>query len=189
MGCKVVVTARWVLTGLLIVLNRTNSIPNILVTLTVTGLTPSRGSLYGGTLLTVTGQGFGTNTSLVEVMVGSHACTVDVLSNTELTCRVDYTGTTHTVTNQGTHKGTLLLWHFSDQNSIMCERSLLIQWTAALWTLKRNKNSGKSSNKSPQLWIWMYHWTTGVYQAAGVVVDVDEVSVRLVLVFTHTTCL
>lgn len=77
-------------------------------------------------MLTVTGQGFGTNASLVEVMVGSHACTVDVLSNTELTCQVDYTGTNHTVTNQGTHKGTLLLGHFSDQNSIMCKRSLLI---------------------------------------------------------------
>ena len=85
--------------------HRSNSIPNITVTLEVTGLSPSRGSLYGGTLLTVTGQGFGTNASRVAVTVGSHACPVDSLADTELTCEVDYAGTAHTVTNQGTHKG------------------------------------------------------------------------------------
>ncbi|XP_076438726.1 fibrocystin-L-like isoform X2 [Babylonia areolata] len=83
---------------------RTNSISDITVTLKVTGLTPTRGSLYGGTLLTVTGQGFASDASLMEVKVGEHACAVDFSSSTELTCLVDYTGKTHNVTNQGTHK-------------------------------------------------------------------------------------
>lgn len=93
--------------GVLYSCGRTNSISDITVTLKVTGLTPTQGSMYGGTVLTVTGQGFGTNSSRVEVTLGGRGCTMDTLTGTELTCTLDYTGTTHAVTNQGTHKGTM----------------------------------------------------------------------------------
>ncbi|XP_076438592.1 LOW QUALITY PROTEIN: fibrocystin-L-like [Babylonia areolata] len=84
----------------------------ITVTLKVTGLTPTRGSLYGGTLVTVTGQGFGTTATRVEVKVGNRTCDVEHVTDANITCRVRDAGVKVIVTNQGKHKhyGTGYAW-------------------------------------------------------------------------------
>lgn len=79
--------------------------------------------MYGGTLLTITGQGFGTEAQIVEVMVGSHVCMVESVSDTKIQCRVEYTGAQVTVTNQGTRKGEFSL-------SVIAACTFMMPWSA-----------------------------------------------------------
>ena len=71
----------------------------------VTNVYPLKGSLQGGTKLTITGLGFGTNESLVEVDVGDFMCDIQDLSNSQIICQIEEAVTVHSVTNLGTHKG------------------------------------------------------------------------------------
>ena len=71
----------------------------------VTTVYPLKGSLQGGTKLTITGLGFGTNDSLVEVDVGDFMCDIHDLSNSQIICQIEEAVTVHSVTNLGTHKG------------------------------------------------------------------------------------
>ena len=71
----------------------------------VTNVYPLKGSLQGGTKLTITGLGFGTNDSLVEVDVGDFVCDIQDLSNSQIICQIEEAVTVHSVTNLGTHKG------------------------------------------------------------------------------------
>ena len=73
----------------------------------VTNVYPLKGSLQGGTKLTITGLGFGTNVSLVEVDVGDFMCDIQDLSNSQIICQIEEAVTVHSVTNLGTHKGML----------------------------------------------------------------------------------
>jgi hypothetical protein len=65
------------------------------VSATVTSYTPNTGSIYGGTLLTITGQNFGTvktdNPVKISPGGGLHTthCFVLTTSATEITCRID----------------------------------------------------------------------------------------------------
>ena len=65
------------------------------VSASVTSFTPKVGSIYGGTLLTITGNNFGTVITDNPVQlsynggVGSTDCFVKTTSATEITCRVD----------------------------------------------------------------------------------------------------
>ena len=60
----------------------------------ITGLSPSRGTSAGGDTLTLTGSGFGTDTSAVTVTIDGVNCRVTGVSNTQITCltgaRLDY---------------------------------------------------------------------------------------------------
>lgn len=75
------------------------------VDLKVTNVYPLHGSIQGGTRLTVTGTGFGTNDSLVDVSVGDFDCDVESVSNTEIVCLIGHAGRVHEVTNLGTDPG------------------------------------------------------------------------------------
>ncbi|KAK7468036.1 hypothetical protein BaRGS_00036740, partial [Batillaria attramentaria] len=109
---------------------RTNAIPNIDIKLVVTGMTPAYGSMYGGTIMTLTGQGFGDNSSRVDVTLGGHACPIDTISDTQITCKLAYTGTEHTVTNQGTHKDYGTGYAFEPKHlSVMTGDCVTWQWT------------------------------------------------------------
>ena len=74
----------------------------------MTNVYPLRGSLQGGTKLTITGAGFGTNESLVDVSVGDFTCDVDSVQNTQIVCQIENMAVVHPVTNQGVHKS---MWH------------------------------------------------------------------------------
>ncbi|KAK7468041.1 hypothetical protein BaRGS_00036745, partial [Batillaria attramentaria] len=81
-----------------------SGVPPVTVTFEVTGMNPVYGSMYGGTIMTVEGEGFGDDDSLLDVTLGGHACPVETVSDTVITCKLAYTGTEYTVTNQGKHK-------------------------------------------------------------------------------------
>lgn len=61
----------------------------------VTNVTPLTGSIYGGTLLTITGTNFGTKKTDNPVQIstsggiGSIDCFVQTITTTQITCRVD----------------------------------------------------------------------------------------------------
>lgn len=66
---------------------------------------PLQGSLLGGTKLTITGSGFGTNDTLVDVSVGDVNCITYTVTDTEIVCEIDDAAKTHEVTNKGTSAG------------------------------------------------------------------------------------
>ncbi|XP_061682368.1 PKHD1 like 1, tandem duplicate 1 [Syngnathoides biaculeatus] len=71
--------------------------------LEVHSISPTRGSLMGGTQLTISGNGFSQNISDNKVYFGDSECEVRVASDTELRCVVQSQEETHIVTNQGVH--------------------------------------------------------------------------------------
>lgn len=83
----------------------TYKIPRVEVDLTVTKVNPLQGSLLGGTDLTISGSGFGTDTSIVNVKVGSIGCDISTMTPKQIECRLKHAGTTHRVTNKGIHRG------------------------------------------------------------------------------------
>lgn len=66
---------------------------------------PLKGSLQGGTKVTITGSGFGTNDTFVDVMVGDFQCDVESVTNTQIVCLIEKAGKVHQVTNLGTDPG------------------------------------------------------------------------------------
>uniref|UniRef100_A0A3Q2YMV4 PKHD1 like 1, tandem duplicate 1 n=1 Tax=Hippocampus comes TaxID=109280 RepID=A0A3Q2YMV4_HIPCM len=70
--------------------------------LEVHGISPTTGSLMGGTQLTISGSGFSQNVSDNKVYFESE-CEVQVASENELRCRLQSQEETHIVTNQGSH--------------------------------------------------------------------------------------
>lgn len=66
---------------------------------------PLQGSLLGGTYLTITGSGFGTNDSNVLVDIGPVKCDVRSLLATQIICEIDDAGTVHHITNRGVDPG------------------------------------------------------------------------------------
>ncbi|XP_051729222.1 fibrocystin-L-like [Ctenopharyngodon idella] len=71
--------------------------------LEVTSFSPSLGSLYGGTTITITGSGFSPVTADNNVILGDTQCRVTAASDHQLECVTQSRDKTHTVTNQGFH--------------------------------------------------------------------------------------
>ncbi|XP_026145815.1 PKHD1 like 1, tandem duplicate 1 isoform X2 [Carassius auratus] len=71
--------------------------------LEVTGFSPSLGSLYGGTTITITGSGFSPVAEDDNVTLGDRQCRVTAASDHHLECVTQSRDKTHTVTNQGFH--------------------------------------------------------------------------------------
>nr|XP_009292515.1 fibrocystin-L isoform X2 [Danio rerio] len=71
--------------------------------LEVTGFSPSVGSLYGGTTITIIGSGFSLDIQDNTVTLGDTQCRVIAASDNELECVAQPRDKTHTVTNQGSH--------------------------------------------------------------------------------------
>ncbi len=55
----------------------------------VTGVSPLTGSIYGGALVTITGENFSNDPLDNPVKIGDHYCYVITTSPTEITCRTD----------------------------------------------------------------------------------------------------
>ena len=56
-------------------------------------------SLMGGQLLDINGEGFGSDSSKVEVSLGSYPCRVKEMSNTLIRCITSMTTDTHIIDN------------------------------------------------------------------------------------------
>ncbi|XP_066271168.1 fibrocystin-L-like [Branchiostoma lanceolatum] len=77
--------------------------PKVTVNLKVTQMDPSKGSLYGGTTVTILGKGFSENVADAEVKLGDTECEVLSSSADEITCMTKSTAATHTVRNDDSH--------------------------------------------------------------------------------------
>lgn len=55
----------------------------------VTGVSPLTGSIYGGALVTITGENFSNDPLDNPVKIGNNYCYVITTSPTEITCRTD----------------------------------------------------------------------------------------------------
>ncbi|XP_021369085.1 fibrocystin-L-like isoform X2 [Mizuhopecten yessoensis] len=77
-----------------------STVPTIQYILKVESVYPRRGSLYGGTNVTITGQGLDAE---ADVKVGGHCCDVDAATATatQIVCTICYTGRTHQIDNSG----------------------------------------------------------------------------------------
>lgn len=84
---------------------RSGDIPTVIVDLSITNVFPLHGSLLGGTRLTVTGSGFGTNATIVDASVGDIVCNVATVTDTQIVCEIANAATTHQVTNKGSDPG------------------------------------------------------------------------------------
>lgn len=71
--------------------------------LDVTGMFPSSGSLQGGTEVTLTGAGFGTDPDNITVSMGGFGCEVTDIADDELTCMTAGSSVDHQVDNMGKH--------------------------------------------------------------------------------------
>ncbi|XP_043073568.1 PKHD1 like 1, tandem duplicate 1 [Puntigrus tetrazona] len=71
--------------------------------LEVSGFSPSLGSLYGGTTITITGSGFSPIAEDYRVTLGDRQCRVTAASDRHLECVTQSRDETFTVTNQGFH--------------------------------------------------------------------------------------
>uniref|UniRef100_A0A8C4T925 PKHD1 like 1 n=1 Tax=Erpetoichthys calabaricus TaxID=27687 RepID=A0A8C4T925_ERPCA len=78
-----------------------NIVTTIEYVLQVTSVRPLSGSVYGGTKLTLTGSGFGTNPDDIQVLLGQRGCSVTDVTQDQLECVVQAPGKVYTVTNLG----------------------------------------------------------------------------------------
>ncbi|KAK3107254.1 hypothetical protein FSP39_010348 [Pinctada imbricata] len=97
--------------------------------LKVTNMYPRSGSLYGGTVLTVIGEGFGTTASVLSPTVGSHACDIiGTVTDTQFTCQIAETGATKKITNQGS-SGSHGVGYAWDPPYVQIEVGDSVEWT------------------------------------------------------------
>ena len=66
----------------------------------MTSVTPSQGSLYGGTDITINGKGFHNET---KVKIGDTNCVEREIRSHQIICDIESTEVVHNVTNQGVH--------------------------------------------------------------------------------------
>ncbi|KAH9519162.1 Fibrocystin-L [Bulinus truncatus] len=107
---------------------RLNNIPDIVYTLNVQSMNPDFGSLYGGTDLVITGDGFSLNSSEMSVTVGPHSCSILKLSETFIKCRIEDTGKRHNVSATG-HSKILGYGYAWDKDPIVIQVNDYITWT------------------------------------------------------------
>ncbi|XP_048254422.1 fibrocystin-L-like isoform X3 [Haliotis rufescens] len=109
----------------------TNSISAVTYTLKVTNIYPTMGSMYGGTKVTITGQGFvDGDLTAAKVMFGPHKCAVESATATTVICTIADTGVVHDVANTGSDpvfgEGYAWVPHLSQ---IMEGDSVRFRWT------------------------------------------------------------
>jgi hypothetical protein len=90
----------------------TFELPTVNVDLKITNVYPLQGSVLGGTKLTITGSGFGTDFNAVVVkfqnwhgFVKNVSCEILSLTNTQILCQIEDLRKIHQVTNMGVDPG------------------------------------------------------------------------------------
>lgn len=87
----------------IILYSSSNNIPSLDIKFRITNVYPLSGSVMGGTRVTITGEGFSTNTTGTKVKVGQYDCAIESVSSTQIVCLIQDTATIHKVDNQGVH--------------------------------------------------------------------------------------
>ncbi|XP_006825958.1 fibrocystin-L-like [Saccoglossus kowalevskii] len=95
--------------------------------LSVTAINPGYGSIKGGTLVTISGEGFSNVNSENVVIFGNIECLVISSNSNEIQCMAGDSGTTHNVDNSGLHADYGLGYKWSPQ-SITIEAGDTVLW-------------------------------------------------------------
>lgn len=78
---------------------------NFTYVLTVSNVSPQRGSLNGGTEVTITGEGFHSNMSRNAVKFGQKRCVIFDSTSNQIKCRTENGGNMVQIDNSGSHAG------------------------------------------------------------------------------------
>lgn len=85
--------------------------PQFRYVLEVNDISPRQGSIFGGTIVTLTGRGFSNNTSANVVDIGNVPCKILSSRNTEISCKTEASSSVYTVDNTGVHPGKTKMKH------------------------------------------------------------------------------
>ncbi|XP_072025340.1 fibrocystin-L-like [Amphiura filiformis] len=108
--------------------------------LKVTGVSPDTGSVLGGTMVTISGEGFGTNSSLVKVKFGSAECEITTpLTGEQIVCVTKRALQKHRISNQGIHEefGIGYRWN-PDEIGIMVGETVCWWWSVPAAVVGKN---------------------------------------------------
>ncbi|CAL1525941.1 unnamed protein product, partial [Lymnaea stagnalis] len=190
----------------------TNRIPDIVYTFQVTGMSPQFGSLYGGTDLFITGRGFSTNTSVMNVSVGPHKCDISEISQTSIKCRIANTGKRIDISATGVHKvygrgyawdkdpitiavGDYITWHWETPQYVS-DMSYSVQQTATpsdFQNMPGGFSSGPNSRKGSFTYRFTspgnYYYWTGFMDSLGNVYFRGTVKVEVLKSYSTTLSL
>ncbi|XP_041477742.1 fibrocystin-L-like isoform X1 [Lytechinus variegatus] len=97
--------------------------------LVVTSVSPLLGSLFGGTTITVTGNGFGTSASETEVLINDKICEVTSITDDLLTCVTPEISTHHKISHLGRHE-TYGIGYAWDPSKLDIQAGDVVTWTA-----------------------------------------------------------
>ncbi|KAG7173087.1 Fibrocystin-L-like 2 [Homarus americanus] len=166
---------------------------SVTYTLVITGSSVLKGSVNGGTIVVLKGQGFGTNCSLLEVDLGDSAkCEVTDCSDTEVTCAVLLTPVNHVVTNMGTdpsygvgfawsprlveaREGDSMTWQWNKKDEFSILRHNIFQSVSST-SFTYDGSGFHSGSPTPAGSMTVYFPHEGTYYYAG-----DPVSDKLVM--------
>lgn len=73
--------------------------------LSVTLMEPTKGSMMGGTRVTILGSGFGTTKAVVKVKMGDSECKIESLADEKIVCMSGEIGKERVIDNSGVHPG------------------------------------------------------------------------------------
>ena len=88
----------------------TNELVFINYILQVNDFNPKKGSLLGGAVVVVYGEGFGDNKEFVTASIGGYKCHIETCENTKLTCKTSPASNVIVVDNSGQSSGKYVLF-------------------------------------------------------------------------------
>ena len=83
----------------------------------VTSVTPSKGSLYGGTDITINGNGFHNES---KVHIGETNCVKREIRPHQIICDMESTELIYNISNQGIHPSRSSIWYICPFESLFC---------------------------------------------------------------------
>ncbi len=86
---------------------------NIEYNLKATSVSPLAGSLYGGTFVTILGEGFSTDTNNVVVKFDDIPCQIKTVEDSKIVCETGTTANLFVNDNYGTHPGMLQISQYN----------------------------------------------------------------------------
>lgn len=82
--------------------NSAGTLLKIKAILEITGISSRKMSAYGGNTITITGNGFGTNSNDVRIEAANTLCKVLSMTDTEIVCKMGWVGKETIISNEGT---------------------------------------------------------------------------------------
>ncbi|XP_077992871.1 fibrocystin-L-like [Glandiceps talaboti] len=111
-----------------------SSVSDVNYKLKVTNVSPTHGSVQGGTLVSITGEGFSDDSSENQVFFGGIECVITSSAEDQIDCITNDMGVTHSVDNSGFHTDYGLGYKWNPQTvTIKAGDTVLWEWATALY--------------------------------------------------------